>query len=176
MRNLVVLFDDSLRFDSHIGQVGKSSFFHLQNIVCIHPSLNFGDAETGIHVFITSRLDYCNSLYSGLPTKAIHRLQMVQNSAARALAYNKKSAHITPIPYQLHWLPVVNHIQFKLLNCLSCTINKACHGPAPQYLAELVQQYVPARSLRSSNDNCLSYRSINSTVDGRAFRVIDPKL
>lgn len=36
--------------------------------------------------------------FSGLPDKALNRLQMLQNSAARALT----SAHITPILHQLH--------------------------------------------------------------------------
>jgi len=70
-------------------------------------------AETVIHAFITSRLDYCNSLYSSPPK--LHRLQMVQNSAAHALTFNKNYAHITPILYQLYWPPVVNCS----LNCKS---------------------------------------------------------
>ncbi len=40
---------------------------------------------------------------------------MVQNSAARVLTFNKKSAHITPFLHQRHWLPVAKRIQFKRL-------------------------------------------------------------
>jgi len=82
VQNLGVLFDPTLCFHSHIGQTVKSCFFYQRNIVRMRPSLNFGDTETVVYAFITSRLHYCNSLYSGLPTKASHRLQMVQNSAA----------------------------------------------------------------------------------------------
>ncbi len=56
VQNLGVLFDSTLCFDSHIGQIVKPCFYQLRNIVRIHPSLNFGDAETIIHAFITSRL------------------------------------------------------------------------------------------------------------------------
>ncbi len=173
VRNLGVLFDSALCFDSHIGQIVKSGFYQLQNIVRIRPSLNFADAETIIHAFITSRLDYCNSLYSGLPAKVINRLQMVQNSAARVLTFNKKSAHITPFLHQLHWLPVPKRIQFKLL----VLVYKAYNGLAPQHLLELVQPYVPARTLRSSNDNLLVVPKYKlSTVGGRAFCIVGPKL
>ncbi len=103
VRNLGVLFDSALCFHSHIGQIVKSCFYQLRNIVCIRPSLNFADAETIIHAFITSRLDYRNSLYSGLPAKVINCLQMVQNSAARALTFNKKicTYHSHPSPTSL---------------------------------------------------------------------------
>ncbi len=57
---------------------------------------------------------------------------MVQNFAARALTYNKKSAHIIHVLHQLHCLPVAKRIQFKLL----VLVYKACHGLAPQCLAE----------------------------------------
>ncbi len=40
---------------------------------------------------------------------------------------------------------------------------------APQYLVELVQPYVPARTLKSNNDKLY-------TVGGRAFCIIGPKL
>ncbi|KAI2659521.1 putative RNA-directed DNA polymerase from transposon BS [Labeo rohita] len=92
VRNLGVLCDSSPGFEPHI----KSCFYHIRNIVRLRRSLNFKDAKTVIHAFITSRLDYCNSLLYGLPNKALNHLQLIQNAAARALTYTKKSAHITP--------------------------------------------------------------------------------
>jgi hypothetical protein len=58
------------------------AFNHLRNIAKVRPFLSQADTERLIHVFITSRPDYCNALLSGLPKKAIGQLQNIQNAAA----------------------------------------------------------------------------------------------
>ena len=49
-----------------------------------------------IHAFVTSHVDYCNSLYSGLPNSTLAPLQHVQNTAARLVTKSRKHEHITP--------------------------------------------------------------------------------
>ena len=44
--------------------------------------LSLDATKTIVHVLIYSRLDYCNSLYYGLPNTQIQRLQRIQNAAA----------------------------------------------------------------------------------------------
>ncbi len=43
----------------------------LRNIAHVRPFLSRLDAERLIHAFITLRLDYCNSLFAGLPASSI---------------------------------------------------------------------------------------------------------
>ncbi len=47
------------------------------------------NAEMLIHVFMTSRLDYCNSLLGGCSARLINKLQMVQKAAASSY-YNQE--------------------------------------------------------------------------------------
>ena len=51
----------------------------------------------------------------GLPQRQISKLQRLQNSAALLALDLSKFCHITPVLQQLHWLPVVKRIQFKIL-------------------------------------------------------------
>jgi len=91
VKNLGVHFDPSLHFDKQVNTVVKSSFFHLRSVVKVKHFLSLKDLEIVIHALVSSRLDYCNSLYVGLPQSTLSRLQMVQNAAARLLTGTKKT-------------------------------------------------------------------------------------
>ena len=71
--------------------------------------------KTSVHAYITSRLDYCNSLLFGLPKELTMKMQIVMNAATRLVTKNRKFDHITPVLCDLHWLPVSYRCQFKIL-------------------------------------------------------------
>ena len=173
VRNLGVILDSTLSFQSHIKSVTKSAFFHLKNISRLRPSLSDSIAETLVHAFVSSRLDYCNGVLFGLPKKDLDRLQYVQNSAARVLTRTKPWQHITPTLKRLHWLPVKHRITYKLL----LLTYKALHALAPQYLADLLEDYTPARNLRSSDLGLLTvHHGKRRSLGDRAFSVAAPAL
>ena len=88
-KDLGVTLDPELSFAEHIRTVSRTDFFHLCNIAKIRNFLSKNDAEKCIHAFVTSRLDYCNALLSGYPEKALNKLQLVLNMAARILTRTK---------------------------------------------------------------------------------------
>ena len=65
MRNFQVILNQDMSFKQDINQVCKTAFFHLHNITKM--TLSQGDAEKVIHAFVTSRLNYCNTLLAGCP-------------------------------------------------------------------------------------------------------------
>ncbi len=97
VKNLGVIFDSELKFDKQIHSVVSASFFQLGGLRKLKSLLSFGDLETVIHAFISTRLDYCNALYAGVNQFSLSRLQLVQNAAVRFLMGKKKREHITPI-------------------------------------------------------------------------------
>ncbi len=170
VRNLGVLFDSYLSFDSHISSICKTEFFHFKNISKLRPMSN---AEMLINAFMTSRLDYYNALLGGCSARLINKLQMVQNAAAWVLTRTRKYDHISSVMSTLHWLPIKHRIDFKIL----LITYKALNGLDPQYLSELLSHYSPPRQLRSQNSGQLIITRISkSTAGGRSFFYLAPKL
>ena len=126
--------------ETQINKVCSSGFYDLRKLRRIRRYLLQDCLVTLMHAFVTSRLDYCNSLMYGLPQCQISKLQRVQNAAA-------------PIALrQLYWLPVVKQIQFKNL----LLTFKAIHGLSPPYTSELIT-FKPKSTygLRSNNSTLL---------------------
>ncbi|XP_061098676.1 uncharacterized protein LOC133128885 [Conger conger] len=169
--NLGVRMDPHLNYEAHIKHLCKTSFFHLKNIAKLRPTLSLQDAEKLVHAFVSSRLDYCNALLIGIPSKSLQK--RIQNSAARILMRVRKHDHITPILHSLHWLPISSRTEFKI----SLLTYQCVHGNAPPYLKELVKTQPTTRSLRSSNTYLLKpTRTKLVTMGGRAFCSVAPEL
>lgn len=165
VKNLGVIMDSDLSFSAHIKSITKSAFWHLRNISKIRDFVSKQDLEKLIHAFISCRIDYCNALLVGLPQKSLRQVQLIQNAAARLLTKTKKREHITPILKSLHWLPVRFRIDFKIL----LTVYKSLNGLGPKYITDMLEQYNPTRSLRSSDSGLLVVPRVKSRQGEMAF-------
>ena len=173
VRNLGSWFDCNLDMSSHISKQCASAFYHLHNI---RRFLSTDTTKALVHAFVTSRVDYCNSLLYGLPACHLNKVQRVLNAAARLVCRAPRYCRITPLLYELHWLPVRQRISFKIL----LFVFKAIHEFAPTYLRELVSMKRSGNyNLRSSSDGLLlatpTYRS-RVTLGDRSFQVAAPAL
>ena len=122
--DLRVVFDHHMTMHENITKTCASCYFHLRNISSIRDSLTDEATIQLVHAFVSSRIDYCNSLLYGIPEYAIKRLQRVQNLAARVVTRSSKYSSITPTLKKLHWLPVKYRIIFKVV----LLTFKALHG------------------------------------------------
>ena len=106
-RNLGSWFQSKLTLAFHISKTCNSAFYYLYNLRRIRKYLSKDNTKTLVHAFISSRIDYCNSLLYGLPEYQLNKLQSVQNMCARLICNeSNKYCHITPLLVDLHWLPV----------------------------------------------------------------------
>ena len=174
-RNLGVMFDSDGFMTSHVNNVCRSAYFALYRIGKIRFLIDAQTTEKLVHAFVTSRLDYCNSLLYGISKQQLQKLQSIQNAAARLITGTRKFEHITPILYKLHWLPVEQRIKFKII----LITFKIITGKCPKYLSSLIDCRVPRRTLRSSDKLLLLRRDTGATTKNygfRAFSVVAPIL
>lgn len=172
-RDLGVILDDNMSMQPQINNICRSATFAIKKVSSIRKYLDKPTTEKLINAFVTSRLDGCNSILSGLCNQDLQKLQHIQNCAARLITLTKKHEHITPVLFDLHWLPIAQRIEFKVL----LLTFKIMNGLAPDYLCNLIQPYVPPRTLRSGSKYLLSEPvGRTMTYGNRAFSIMAPKL
>ena len=137
------------------------------------PHLSMDASATVIQAFVSSRLDYCNSVLNGITENLFQRLQSVQNAAARLITQTGRREHITPVLRQLHWLPVRRRVEFKL----AVLVYKALHGLARPYLSDdclLVAKV--GRRLRSADAQTCVVPQTRTQFGDRSFAVAGPRV
>ena len=148
VKNLGVIMDYTLNMESQVNKITKSAYHQIKRISKIRHFLDINSTKTLVQSLVISRIDYCNALLVNVPKRITAKLQRVQNAAARLIFRRKRRCHITPVLKNLHWLPVLSRIKFKIL----LLTFKSLNGIAPSYLETLLKPYVASRSLRS---NCM---------------------
>ena len=74
-----------------MASVARSAFYQLRLVAQLRPYLDGDSLASVVHALVTSKLDYCNALYVGLPLKTVRNLQLVQNAAARLITEQEGS-------------------------------------------------------------------------------------
>jgi hypothetical protein len=172
-RNIGVIFDHEMNMDYQISSIIRQCYYQIRRVGKIRKILTINSAKTIVHALITAKLDYCNSLLIGLPENQISRLQRLQNSAARLIYQTRKYDHVTPLLYELHWLPVRYRISYKVI----LLTYKGLNNLAPQYISDLLKLKETCHNLRSEDQQMLVETNIETvTYGGRAFSIIGPKL
>ena len=98
IKNLGVIVDGDGSFRDRIKATTKTTFWYLRNKAKIIDFVSKQDLEKLMHEFVSSRLDYCNALFTGLPKKSNRWLQLIKNAAARTLTKSpkKRTHHSNP--------------------------------------------------------------------------------
>ena len=159
--------------EKQINAVTRSGYLGIRKINRIRRFITQEACRSLVQAWVTSRLDYANVLYFGLPKSLLGGLQRLQNSAARLVTRTRLREHISLVLQDLHWLPVEFRPQYKVL----LLTYKALNGLAPGYVEDLIEPYQPTRTLRSTAKSLLKVPSQRTTTYGsRSFRASAPQL
>ena len=80
------MVDRNLDMSSHISKQCASTFYHLHNVSRIRRFLSTDTTKAIVHAFVTSRVDYCNSLLYGLPASHLNKVQRVKCRSKTSLS------------------------------------------------------------------------------------------
>jgi hypothetical protein len=155
-RNLGVFFDADLGMRRHVDVVVSSCFAALRQLCAVQQYVTVPVMQSLVTSLVSTRMDYCNSVFFGLPAVQLRRLQSVQNSSARLIFNLRRSAHISDALICLHWLRVAERIRFKM----AVMTYRSLHGQTPSFLVD----FVPLSSESSFSVDAPSPSSSNETV------------
>lgn len=173
VRNIGFIMDQSLSSEDHVASVCRSSYAQLQCLSRIKRFVDKKSLEKMVHAFITSRLDFCNSMLYGMNGAFLYKVQRVQNSCARLLSNTMLHEHITPVLKSLHWLPIRERIVFKIL----VLVFKCLHGQCPVYIKDFLSVHVSQRPLRDVSSFTFDVPFTRSAfINNTAFNFYAPTL
>ena len=110
VKDLGVIFDPTLSFDSHITALTATCICRLAKINRSKHAFNPNLLVNIINALVFSRLYYCSTVWSNTSDKNLRKLQHVQNFAARIISGKRKFDHITPVLRELRWLTVTQQL------------------------------------------------------------------
>lgn len=175
VKDLGVLVDSELSFRSQINQTVRIAAYHLRNIAFIRKYLDSKTTKMLIHNHVITKLDYCNSIYYGLPNYLLRKLQLMMNRAARLIKGLPVRASITPALIDLHWLPVKARIIYKV--CVM--VYQALNPGKPKYMRDLLVDFQVDTSMTLRHGNMLHQLNeprCNHEFGFRAFEKSAPRL
>jgi len=91
--NLGVTFGSDFNFRKHVSLTCLCRFYHIRDLRRIRRYISLSVAKTIATAFITSGLDYFNSLLYNIASKDILKLQCVQNYLARVVTWSPRFSH-----------------------------------------------------------------------------------
>ena len=165
-KNLGVIIDSTLSFESQIDKVVKTCFNTIRKLSKIKVFLSPQHLQTLVSSLIFSNLDYCNSLYFGLPESSIQKLQRVQNCAARLVTGTPFRQSLDGVFIELHWLKVKLRIIYKIL----LVVHNCLNDNAPNAIAALLRYSESERTMK------LKEIGFHNSYGARAFSRVAPKL
>ena len=166
-KNLGVILDSILSFETQINKVVKCCFAMIKKLYQIKGFLSEEELQQLVSSFIFSLIDYCNSLYYGINSNLIKKLQHVQNCAARLVLKKKiPSGCLGETLKKLHWLEVKYRNMYKIL----LIVHKCLHHTAPKEIVNMLKYADSSRTM-----NLQETKSTNKYGD-RAFSHAGPKL
>ena len=122
-----------------------------------------------------SKIDYCNSLYYGLPKSQHKKLRRILNRSVRLIKGLSPYDRVTPSMIELHLLPIRARIEYKV----SVLTFQALKMGKPEYIRRLLSEFSTGSNLvlrHNTEINRLNEPRHNLSLGARAFKMSAPRV
>ena len=166
-KNLGIILDNVLSFESQINKVVKVCFATLKKLHQVKGFLSKEHLQQLVSSLIFSHIDYCNSLYYGVNSSLMQKLQHIQNCAAKLVMKQRiPVGGMDGVLMNLHWLKVKFRCIYKLL----LIVHNCLHDCAPNEIISLLHY---ADSSRTMN---LQETKSSNKYGVKSFSHVGPKM
>ena len=118
IRYLGVWMDAAMTFKQHIAKKCQAATLNLKRIRSIRHLITTDIAASLCLCLCISHMDYCNSVLYGLPKSSLDKFQRIQNMCACLVLRKNMRESATQCLQELHWLPIKQRIEFKMLTLI----------------------------------------------------------
>ena len=145
-----VTLDSGLTFNNHISSLSSSLLSSLCQISRVHHLFSKEVLYIMINSVVFSKLFYCSAVWAGTYKQNIHKLQLMQNFAARILTDTGKYDHTTLALKALGWLTIEEQRWFRDVTRMYKCVNNL----VPAYISCKIgkRSNAHAYNLRNSED------------------------
>jgi len=156
----------------NVSAVVRGCSYHIWALRHIRPWLDLNTAKTITQGIVAARLDYCNSLICIVSTRNLCRMEVTQNTLARAVCSVPWSTSATELHCSLHWLPDRQRIDYKT----ALIAFQARRTGRLAYITSLLRDYVLRRYLRSTDKLLLQSPFCRLSLGNSAFSISAPQV
>ena len=165
VRNLGVLFDKNLSWDSHVSALVKKCNGILIGLTHVRHQIPSSLLPVIVDALVLSHVRYCLSVFGNGSEKNMQRLQKILNFGLRAVSGRRKYDHISDVRDELGWLTARQLYELQSLNLL----HKIRTTGEPQALASQLLTNSEFRSRTTRQDADLALPRVRTEAGKRRF-------
>lgn len=94
----LILFHE-LTMEIHVSKTCNSVIYYLYNLIRVRKYLSKDNTKTPVHTFISSRIDYCNSLLYGL---MVLKYLLLVGGGGGFLKHREENIQLIQVPLKVH--------------------------------------------------------------------------
>ncbi|KAI5721142.1 hypothetical protein M8J77_016710 [Diaphorina citri] len=173
VKNLGVIIDSTLSWESHINNVTKKCFFSFHSLNLLRRILPFNVRKLVCSTLILPIIEYADNVYIGMTKELQTKVQRLQNTCVRYIFGLRKYDHVSMCRASLGWLTMDQRREIHVSTLLWRVLNTR----TPSYLASMFTPLaLHAHDTRSGDEALLMIPVHRTEFFARSFSVQAAKL